>query len=132
MDAMHSNTLEPNLGAWPIRVRWARGPWFPLRKLFNQVVFGDLDRHLAMAAAQGEIEAARRWVIRGADIRANDDLALRLADKHGHEAVVHWLVSRGADPAAIDDTPRTESAMRWISAFASARATGKLHLPSSP
>ncbi len=50
----------------------------------------------------------RYLVENGADVRANDDYAIKQASKNGHLEVVRYLVENGADVRAENDC-----AVKW-------------------
>jgi len=49
------------------------------------------------------LKVIKRLVKEGADIHANNDLALRLASYNGYLGIVKYLVSKGADIHVFDD-----------------------------
>ena len=57
----------------------------------------DDDYAVRWASSNGHLETFKYLVSIGADIRANDDLAVRLASLNGHLETVKYLVSIGSD-----------------------------------
>ena len=56
-----------------------------------------------MASSDGRLAVVRYLVDKGADVRALDNEALRMASYNGHLPVVQFLVQNGADVHANDD-----------------------------
>ena len=61
------------------------------------------DYAIRCASANGHLEVVKYLVSLGANIRADDDYAVRLASSRGHLEVVTYLVSLGANIRADDD-----------------------------
>ena len=78
-------------------IRWERGTFFPLKHAFYRAIYGDLESHLFKAAEQGNTVAAWSWLVRGADIHAENDRALRLAYQNNRDNTVTMLLKFGAD-----------------------------------
>jgi Ankyrin repeats (3 copies) len=66
------------------------------------------DHHLQHAACRGYAGAVKALLEAGANLHAQDDLALRLAAFYGRNNVVRTLLEAGADVHAHDDGP-----LRW-------------------
>ena len=64
---------------------------------------------LNIAAMSGNLEQVRRLINRGADIHAEDDLALIYAAKNGQFLVVEFLVNHGANIHARNDQALIEA-----------------------
>ena len=63
----------------------------------------EMDEDLIDASQYGNLDRVRSLLDRGADIHAEDDIALRDASSNGHLEVVRLLLDRGADIHAVDD-----------------------------
>ncbi len=69
------------------------------------------DLALMWASLKGHLEVVKYLTEHGAD-DVHNDLALRLASEKGHLEVVKYLVEHGADVHALDD-----AALRWASQY---------------
>ena len=63
----------------------------------------DISFSLAFNAGRGEIERVRKCLMEGADIRWDNDRALRNAARNGDPAMIKFLCSRGANLGAALD-----------------------------
>lgn len=79
-------------------IEWKRGKFWPLRLMFNNLVYGDMNKKLVDAARKGRSPEVSDWLIRGADIHAWNDLALREAALNDHRNTVALLLDTGAYP----------------------------------
>ncbi len=61
------------------------------------------DYAVRLASENGHLEVVKYLVSQGADIRAKYDYAVRLASQKGHIEVVKYLVSQGADIKSEND-----------------------------
>lgn len=57
----------------------------------------EIENELNDADKAGDITSIKRTLLAGADIHADDDVALRLAANNGHKNVVDRLLKAGAD-----------------------------------
>ena len=57
----------------------------------------DLEKQLIFAALRGNLDEVKRLHRAGADIHADNDLALYRAARNGHLQVVDYLIDNGAD-----------------------------------
>ena len=69
----------------------------------------DNDYAVKWASKKGHLEVIKYLVSLGADIRADNDEAVRWASYYGHLEVVKYLVSMGADIKANNETVRLAS-----------------------
>jgi len=63
----------------------------------------DIDNKLIEAACNGNIEEVKKYLDKGANIHAGNDLALRWASSNGHTETVKLLLDRGANIRACND-----------------------------
>jgi len=77
-------------------------PWFfPLRRAFSRMVFGDLNQQYVQAAQRGDTLSVQRWIERGADPYCNDHEALKVAHQNGHWNTAWLLLYNGGDPRVL-------------------------------
>jgi ankyrin repeat protein len=63
----------------------------------------NLNDELIVASKYGHLEVVKFLVEKGANIHADNNLALRCASKYGHLEIVKFLVKNGADIHADND-----------------------------
>lgn len=69
-----------------------------------------LNEYLIFSVKIGNVECLKHCIENGADVRADDDYALRWASENGHYDIVKLLLENGANVHANDD-----AALRWAS-----------------
>ncbi|WP_241170428.1 ankyrin repeat domain-containing protein [Serratia marcescens] len=69
-----------------------------------------VDDGLNTCARFGELEMAKKFVAKGADIHNQDNAPLRRAADHGHTETVKFLIEQGADVKAGDSEALIQSA----------------------
>ena len=76
-----------------------------LRNLKRGMLQGSIDINQALvdAAENGHLNVVKYLVGKGANVRAEDDVAVRYAAENGHLDVVKYLVSQGANMRAQND-----------------------------
>jgi len=62
-----------------------------------------MNKQLFNAVKAGDLEKVKYLVLFGADIRCENNLAVRLASEYGHLEIVKYLVSQGADIHSINN-----------------------------
>ena len=71
-----------------------------------------ISRQLIKAAQFNQLDELKNLLSQGADIRDDDDAALRWAAFHGHLEIVKFLVTQGANIHANEDR-----ALRWSASY---------------
>ena len=66
-------------------------------------IYAENNLALRLSAAQGDLEIVKYLVENGADIHANNDQALRWSANNGHLEIVKYLVECGANIHAYND-----------------------------
>lgn len=62
------------------------------------------DSDLIKAIKANDVAKTSGLINQGADIHADDDMALRLAAQNGHEAIVQMMIDNGADIRVVSQT----------------------------
>lgn len=61
----------------------------------------ELDNKLISAALNGDLVSVKHFLLVGADIHANNELALKAAKFNNHNDVVNYLILKGADRSVL-------------------------------
>ncbi|WP_175888217.1 ankyrin repeat domain-containing protein [Burkholderia contaminans] len=97
----------------------------------------ELNLNLLKAAEDGDVEAVKKSISEGADVRVANDIALRMASLHGNFQACDHLVYLGCDPqVVVDDKNIKEENKQWAVDFVNKRnfankLTNDLAEPSS-